>query len=46
VVQFDSMPNPWEFWSFFKPQRDEFLIGPGTKRQFGTNTTPTPSPEG
>lgn len=46
VVQFDDMPNPWEFWSFFKPQRDEFLIGPGTKRQFGTNTTPTPSPEG
>ncbi len=50
IVQFEGMSNPWEFWSYFMPQSDEYLIGPGTKRQFDTDddadTTPTPSPEG
>lgn len=41
VVQAEGLINPWEFWSKFQPQRDEFLIGPGTKREFGTeDSTP------
>ena len=43
VVSFDSMANPWEFWTKFEPQRDEYLIGPGTKRQFGDEES-TPEP--
>lgn len=48
VVEFAEQSNPWEFWSYFQPQREEWLIGPGTKRQFDTNddTTPTPGIEG
>lgn len=49
TVEFADQPNPWEFWSYFQPQREEWLIGPGTKRQFDTNdddTTPTPGIEG
>lgn len=34
LVQKEGLPNPWEFWSYFLPQREEWLIGPGTKRQF------------
>lgn len=48
LVQKEGLPNPWEFWSFFKPQREEWLIGPGTKRQFDDKddeTTPTPNIE-
>lgn len=45
LVQIEGLPNPWEFWSFFEPQREEWLIGPGTKRQFDdkedNETTPT-----
>lgn len=41
LVQFQSQSNPWEFWSYFDPQRDEFLIGPGTPRQF-TDKESTP----
>lgn len=37
LVEIEGVPNPWEFWSHFKPQREEWLIGPGTKRQFGNN---------
>lgn len=46
VVVFDDRPNPWEFWSYFQPQREEWLIGPGTRREFDTDTTPTPTTEG
>lgn len=51
LVQIDGLPNPWEFWSYFQPQREEWLIGPGTKRQFDTDdddddTTPTPDIDG
>lgn len=49
LVQAEGLPNPWEFWSYFQPQREEWLIGPGTKRQFDDEddqeTTPTPGIE-
>ncbi len=48
LVQKEGLPNPWEFWSYFQPQREEWLIGPGTKRQFDDKdgeTTPTPGIE-
>lgn len=49
LVQMEGLPNPWEFWSFFDPQRETWLIGPGTKRQFDDkdddDTTPTPGIE-
>lgn len=34
--------NPWEFWSYFEPQSETWLIGPGTPRQL--DTTPSPEP--
>ena len=37
LVEKDGLPNPWEFWSYFLPQREEWLIGPGTRRQFGND---------
>lgn len=49
LVQMEGLPNPWEFWSHFLPQREEWLIGPGTKRQFDTDddqNTPTATIEG
>lgn len=48
LVEKEGLPNPWEFWSYFLPQREEWLIGPGTKRQFDDkddDTTPTPGIE-
>lgn len=48
LVQKEGLPNPWEFWSYFQPQREEWLIGPGTKREFDRKddeTTPTPGIE-
>lgn len=46
IVQHEDLPNPWEFWSFFKPQREEWLIGPGTKREFDDKPTATSEIEG
>lgn len=47
LVQHEGLPNPWEFWSYFLPQREEWLIGPGTKRQFDDEkSTPTSEIEG
>lgn len=47
IVQVENQSNPWEFWSYFQPQREEWLIGPGTKREFDDeNTTPTPTIQG
>lgn len=53
VMEFSDQPNPWEYWSYFLPQRDEYLIGPGTPREYddqGNPITPTPTntdePEG
>ena len=53
LVEFADQSNPWEYWSYFMPQRDEYLIGPGTPREFddqGNPITPTPDstdePEG
>lgn len=37
--------NPWEFWSYFQPQRETWLIGPGTKRQFDDGTPETSGQE-
>lgn len=45
LVEIEGVPNPWEFWSYFKPQREEWLIGPGTKRQFGNDDDSTPESE-
>lgn len=44
LVQKEGLPNPWEFWSYFQPQREEWLIGPGTKRQFDDKNDNTPTP--
>lgn len=32
-----------EFWSQYKPQREQWMIGPGTKRQFDDNGNPVPT---
>ena len=42
LVQMEGLPNPWEFWSYFQPQREEWLIGPGTKREFDDDKDSTP----
>lgn len=45
LVQKEGLPNPWEFWSHFQPQREEWLIGPGTRRQFDDDKDSTPESE-
>lgn len=45
LAKIEGVSNPWEFWSYFQPQREEWLIGPGTKREIETENS-TPESEG
>lgn len=46
LVQQEGLSNPWEFWSYFQPQAETYLIGPGTQRQFDDKPNAENTPEG
>jgi hypothetical protein len=37
VLDDGEMIDRWEFWSEYSPQRETWLIGPGTPRKFDEN---------